>query len=118
MERRRASTIAYSLVCDRAWRTRAGSVHGWIGAETISFQIEHVEDGRWLLNGVVVRNLDDCIDLDFGFTPATNLFQLRRIALAVGADAAVPVAWLDLMTGTLMNPLVAARERSYLLSVP
>jgi hypothetical protein len=34
-------------------------------------------------------------DLDLGFTPATNLQQLRRVGLAVGEDAALEVAWLD-----------------------
>jgi len=40
--------------------------------------------------------------LDLGFTPATNLSQLRRIALAEGQAADVPVAWLDVATGSLV----------------
>lgn len=95
------ASLDYSVACDRAWRAREGTVYGWIGAETVNYKIERAGEGRWLLNSVVVPNLDDCIDLDFGFTPATNLFQLRRIALAVGEEAAVPVAWLDAMSGTL-----------------
>jgi hypothetical protein len=45
--------------------------------------------------------LESCVDLDFGFTPATNLLQLQRVALAVGQVADVPVAWLDVSAGTL-----------------
>jgi uncharacterized protein len=41
------------------------------------------------------------IDLDLGFTPATNLLQLRRLALADGQAAEAPVAWLDVAVGTL-----------------
>lgn len=41
------------------------------------------------------------LDVDFGFTPATNLTQLRRIALRIGQSADVPVAWLDVAAGTL-----------------
>ena len=46
-------------------------------------------------------HLDDCVDLDLGFTPATNLLQLRRVALACGQAADVPVAWLNAAAGTL-----------------
>jgi hypothetical protein len=42
-----------------------------------------------------VPNLGACPDLDFGFTPATNLPPLRRLALEVGQAAAAPAAWLD-----------------------
>jgi hypothetical protein len=55
----------------------------------------------WTLNGLAVPGMANCIDLDFGFTPATNLLQLRRMALAEGQAAEVPVAWLDVSTGTL-----------------
>jgi hypothetical protein len=48
-----------------------------------------------------MSHLDGCVDLDLGFTPATNLFQLRRVALQVGQAADVPVAWLDGFVGTL-----------------
>ena len=34
-----------------------------------------------------------CIDVALGFTPATNLLSIRRLALAVGARAEVTVAW-------------------------
>jgi hypothetical protein len=35
----------------------------------------------WTLNGSVVDGLGDRVDLDFGFTPTTNLMQLRHIGL-------------------------------------
>ena len=57
--------------------------------------------GLWTLNGEVVPNLQEFVDLDLGFTPATNLSQLRRIALQVGQSADVPVAWLDAPFGSL-----------------
>ena len=36
-----------------------------------------------------------------GFTPRHDLSQLRRLALAEGQAADVPVAWLDVSTGAL-----------------
>ena len=93
--------LDYFVDCDRAWRARTASVEGWVGAQEIAITIAHGADGRWLLDDVPVPGLDDCIDVDFGFTPATNLLQLRRIDLAVGDAASVPVAWLDVPSNTL-----------------
>jgi len=50
------------------------------------------------------------MDLDFGFTPSTNLLQLRRLALANGQRADAPAAWLDVSNGTL-DVLVQRYER-------
>ena len=93
--------LAYEVDCDGEWRTRQGVVHGWVGGEPLDLRITRTPDGIWTLNGQVVPDLDRCLDLDFGFTPATNLFQLRRIGLQVGQAADVPVAWLDVPVGTL-----------------
>lgn len=93
--------IGYRVVCDGAWRTEQGRVRGSVGARALDFTVLRAGDGTWALNGDAIRGLEDCVDLDLGFTPATNLTQLRRIALAEGQAAEVPVAWLDVDAGTL-----------------
>ena len=50
-------------------------------------------------------------DLDFGFTPATNTLAIRRLALAVGDDAAVTAAWLD-PTDWALKPLRQTYRRT------
>ena len=45
-----------------------------------------------------------CVDLDLGFTPATNLIAIRRLALSVGASAEVTAAWLDFRAQKLTPP--------------
>ena len=55
----------------------------------------------WTLNGTAVPGREAYVDLDSGFTPATNLPQLRRLALAEGQAADPPVAWLDVAGGIL-----------------
>ena len=94
--------LDYHVDCDRAWRSRSAGVRGWVGALSVGIAVEHRDD-RWLLNHAPVQGLDDCVDVDFGFTPATNLLQLRRVALAIGDTADVPVAWLDVPAGTLLR---------------
>jgi uncharacterized protein len=77
------ASLAYGVYCDHQWRTRQGTVRGWMGEHPVDVRITRLTQGIWKLNGQVVPDLDDCVDLDFGFTPATNLFQIRRIALEV-----------------------------------
>ena len=38
--------------------------------------------------------MDGCDDVDFSFTPATNLLPIRRLRLAEGARTGVRAAWL------------------------
>ena len=67
-------------------------------------QIEYAiirQGGEWRLNGVAVPGLEDLVDLDLSFTPATNSQQLRRVPIALNATVELPVAWLDIDTGTL-----------------
>lgn len=94
--------LSYRVACDRAWRTRQGRVRGWVGARIVDFTVARTEDGVWMLNGDGVPGLETCVDLDLGFTPATNLLLLRRLALDEDQAADVPVAWLnDDLTGAL-----------------
>jgi uncharacterized protein len=93
--------LHYAATCDRAWRSEAGRVYGWLGAEPVDINIERTVDGSWKLNGDNVAGLARCIDLDFSFTPATNLFQIRRLALTHGQSADAPAAWFDVTSRTL-----------------
>jgi uncharacterized protein len=89
------AALRYEVICGPDWATRVGVVHGFVGRVEVDWRIERDAAAGWTLNGVAVPGLGHCLDLDFGFTPATNLTQTRRIALAVGATAEVPVAWID-----------------------
>ena len=95
------AALAYRLVCDAAFHSLHGEFHGALGTRAVRFEIAHTKQGHWTLNGTNVKGLEGCVDLDFGFTPATNLTQLRRLALAEGQAGDAPSAWLDLDSGAL-----------------
>jgi hypothetical protein len=57
--------------------------------------IRRAPDGEWTLNGTPVPGLDAALDIDLGFTPATNTLAIRRLALPVGAEAEITAAWFD-----------------------
>lgn len=65
-----------------------------IGQDSRIF-IRRAPDGEWTLNGVPVPGLGDALDIDLGFTPATNTLAIRRLNLPVGAEAAITAAWFD-----------------------
>jgi hypothetical protein len=104
--------LTYNVTCDGSWRTRSGEIDGWVGTEPIAFSITRSAEGMWTRNGDAVPGLEDCVNLDLGFSPATNLFQLRRLALAEGQAADAPVAWLDVPSGALDLLLQRYERRS------
>jgi uncharacterized protein len=92
--------VAYQAEVDARWETKRGVIRGFFGDQTVQHEI-HRDDAGWRLNGVRAAGLDHLVDLDFGFTPATNVLQLSRIALKLGQSAEVPVVWFDLDSASL-----------------
>jgi hypothetical protein len=92
--------IEYRVELDAAWCTRAGIVRGFVGTRRLDHTISCDPDG-WRLDDVLNDGLAHLVDLDFGFTPATNLQQLRRVRPAIGESADLPVAWFDVGATTL-----------------
>jgi len=93
--------LNYHVASDLEWRTQSGHVHGWLGMRFVEFRLARSTEGVWTLNAATVLSAGGCVDLDLGFTPATNLLPLRRLALAEGQAADAPAAWFNLSTGTL-----------------
>ncbi|TPI18865.1 putative glycolipid-binding domain-containing protein [Mesorhizobium sp. B4-1-1] len=87
-------SLAYAADCDVGWRTRFASVDGFLGTQTLRYEVERLADGRWALNGAEQAEVAGLVDVDLGFTPATNLLAIRRFDLAVGAAAPAPAAYL------------------------
>ena len=86
--------LAYEVVCDPSWVTIRGSVRGRLGDDRVAHELTRNASG-WAVDGEPVAGLGDLVDLDFGFTPATNLLQLRRVGLAIGEAVDVTVAWFE-----------------------
>jgi uncharacterized protein len=87
--------LDYNVACDASWLTRWGRVRGWIGGRAIDLYIARTAPGSWTMNGDEALPSVECVDLDLGFTPATNLIPLRRLDLPVGERATTFAAWLD-----------------------
>lgn len=94
MESNRVCQLQYDVVADRAFRTRSASVAGFVGRRAIDLRIRATGQARWQVNGRSLPSIAGCLDLDLGFTPATNLLALRRLALRVGQQADAPAAYV------------------------
>lgn len=103
--------VAYEVEADAHWETKRGGISGFLGDETIRYEIQRDSAG-WRLNGALIEGLDHLVDLDYGFTPATNVLQLSRIALKSGQRAEVPVVWFDLDSASLTELPQSYERRS------
>jgi uncharacterized protein len=86
--------LNYEVDCDAKWRARVANVDGWMGTAPVELEIIGIPEQRWMLNGAEQAEASGCVDLDLGFTPATNLIALRRLALETGEESDAPAAWL------------------------
>lgn len=86
--------LDYRVACDRAWRTVSARVEGCCGDRAVRCAVDVDGARTWRLDGREHPELAGLADLDLGFSPSTNLLPVRRLALAVGASAAVTAARL------------------------
>jgi hypothetical protein len=89
-----AARLRYAIECDPQWRTRSALVEGEAGGAPIHFALAADGAGHWTRDGTPLPDLSGALDVDLGFTPATNTLPIRRLALAVGESAPVQSAWL------------------------
>lgn len=102
--------LHYRIECDPQWRTRSALIEGEADGRAIRFALEADGSGRWLRDGAPVSQLAGALDIDLGFTPATNTLPIRRLALPVGATAPVQSAWLR-FPELRLEPLVQTYTR-------
>jgi uncharacterized protein len=94
--------LRYQVDLARDFSTRSARIDGFRKGEPFAHRF--LRDGRgWFLDDRLVPGLDDLVHLDFGFTPSTNLQQLRHAGLAVGEEAEIPAAWFDIGEESLVR---------------
>lgn len=88
------ATLRYAIECDPAWRTRSAVIEGAADGSPVRLSLAADGAGGWTQDGIALPELAGALDVDLGFTPATNTLPIRRLGLAVGESAAVRSAWL------------------------
>lgn len=110
------ASLSYQLLCDSDFSSHSAYVSGWVGSSVVEARIERSSDGQWMLNQTEIAGLDSLLDIDLGFTPATNLSQIRRVFSGTQLEASIPVVWFDLSEERLVEVAQSYRrigERSF-----
>jgi hypothetical protein len=86
--------VDYDVACDSRWVTRSCSLRGYVGAKPVALDVLRSGSDTWTVDGVDAPDLQECTDIDLGFTPATNVLPIRRLNLRIGQRALVRAAWI------------------------
>ena len=111
------SKLDYVVICSPGWRTSSAQVRGLAAGQDIDLSVSVDTERTWRLNGDECAAVKGCLDIDFGFSPSTNLLPIRRLKLAVGEEAEVQGAWLpfpSLRFELLLQVYRRDAERTYL----
>ncbi len=108
------AALDYVVRIGADWTTLSADVTGRHGGEDVAVKLSRDGDG-WALNDVPQPQLAGCEDVDFAFTPATNLMPLRRLP-DVGR-LTTRAAWLR-FPGPQVTPLTQCytRERGQIVA--
>jgi uncharacterized protein len=86
--------VGYVIEADDRWRTTRARVTSRSVAGRSTRVVESAGEGRWLVDGSPAPALDGCFDVDLESSACTNLLPVHRLALAVGAGADAPAAYV------------------------
>lgn len=93
LEARRYCRLRYQVIADPSFETRSAWVEGSIGRQAVRLRIRRM-GSRWIVGSDEVDGPAGLVDLDLGFTPATNTLAIRRLSLSVGEASEAPAAYL------------------------
>jgi len=96
--------VSYRIRLDAAWLTREARVTARTAAGLRQSGLTADGAGRWRVDGRPAPQLDGCLDIDLESSALTNTLPVHRLALATGACAGTPAAYvraLDLRTERL-----------------
>jgi len=85
--------LDYTIATSPLWETLEVSIELSAGEYRQTVSLDHTNDG-WLVNGTPRADLDDCIDVDLGWTPATNMLPLRRAPINRLRSSLTTAAWV------------------------
>lgn len=100
--------IRYSVALDHGFATRIVGVHVRAGDDNRSVALRSDGEGTWEVGGEPLDDLAGALDVDLGWTPATNTLPIRRLALEVGDSAEIAVAYIP-----FPERVVATRRQTY-----
>lgn len=84
----------YQVRADPAWATTSVEIRVVRPEPERRLEARADGRGRWWLDRREAPELEGCIDVDLGCTPATNTLPIRRLGIPVGGEAEILAAWV------------------------
>ncbi len=85
--------IDYTLSTNEALQRHRVRIEMTAGGQRRILSLDHSDNG-WLVDGVPRADLEACMDIDLGWTPATNTLPLRRETIEIGQSIETLAAWV------------------------
>jgi len=101
----KVTSLSYDIICDTDWSSRAAFVRGWIGSRNIHINLTRTPASGWTSNGQQLVHMQGFLDIDLGFTPASNTNVIHRLDLQIGQGVETTAIWLD-PTDWTIKPLM------------
>ena len=86
--------VEYRVLVDAAGETTAVHVRDLRGFAQRTLTLAGDAKGSWTVDGVPVKALKGCIDVDLGCSPSTNTLPIRRLRLGDGQSKTIQAAWV------------------------
>ena len=91
----------YHILCDEQWCVRSVQL-ALHHTQSTTIALKADGKGHWTDEmDVAIPALEGCIDVDISTTPFTNTLPIRRLKLALGASANIPVVYLQVPEMTI-----------------
>ena len=100
--------LDYRVVCDTAWNSLSARVAGRVDRRQIDVDLVRTKSNCWELNGSAINGVDGLLEIDPGFTPATN--AIKRLNLRTEEQAETKAVWFDICDWSF-KPLLQAYHR-------
>jgi hypothetical protein len=86
--------VHYTLDVDDEWCTQQCFVRSWSALGALETLVTRDPAGHWRVDGVLVPELEGCLDVDLEASACTNLLPVRRARAAVGKPTDAPAAYV------------------------
>jgi hypothetical protein len=86
--------VSYSIRLDASWLTRETRITARTASGPRETLLACDGEGRWRVDGRPASHLDGCLDIDLESSALTNTLPVHRLALATGARAETPAAYV------------------------
>ncbi len=106
----------YRILTDASGATSAVHVRDLRGFGQRTLTLARDAKGAWTLDGVAVRELKGCVDVDLGCSPSTNTLPIRRLHLGIGSSKTVKAAMIrfpDLVVEPVAQTYTRVDEFTY-----